>query len=388
MATLLLVVIYIAFIGLGIPDSLFGAAWPAIYQELDLPVSWANLVTIIISGGTIVSSLLSARLINRFGTALVTAVSTCLTALALLGFSCSDSMIWLCLLAVPLGLGAGAIDTALNNYVALHYNATQMSFLHCFYGIGVSVSPFLMSLALSAGSWRDGYRTVFWFQLGIAALTILSLPLWRRVHRSGTGGAEEEEPARTVGFFQLIRQRKVQMACLVFIGSCGLEYTCGNWGSTYLVQARGMGADDAAMLITFYYLGMTVGRFLSGVLANRLDSLRLIQIGQGVTLAAIVLILLPLPVGVAGVGLFLVGLGNGPLFPNMLHLTPRRFGRDVSQSVMGMQMAASYVGTLLAPTLFGLIAQQIDAGWFPVYLLALYAIMMAGSLLLDRKQKG
>ncbi|MDO4292544.1 MAG: MFS transporter, partial [Eubacteriales bacterium] len=236
MTTLLLLIIYIAFIGLGLPDSLFGAAWPAIYRELSLPVSWANAVTMLISGGTILSSLLSARLINRFKTGPVTAFSTSLTALALFGFSCSGSMLWLCLFAIPLGLGAGAIDTALNNYVALHYKALHMNLLHCFYGVGVSVSPFFMSLALAGGSWRSGYRTVFYCQLGIAFLTIVSLPLWRRVQSLPDSNPETEN--RTVPFSVLLRDPAVRSACLVFVGSCGLEYTCGTWGSTFLVSTR------------------------------------------------------------------------------------------------------------------------------------------------------
>ena len=382
MATLLLIVIYIAFIGLGIPDSLFGAAWPAIYAELDLPVSWANFVTMIISGGTIVSSLLSARLINRFGTAAVTAVSTAMTALALFGFSVSGSMLWLCLSAVPLGLGAGAIDTALNNYVALHYKATHMNFLHCFYGIGVSMSPFLMSLALSGGSWRGGYRSVFWFQLGIAVLTAVTLPLWKKAGHAAPDA--QQAAARTDSLFSLIRRPKVRRACMVFFGSCALEYTCGVWGSTFLVRVKGVSADTAALLITFYYVGIALGRFLSGVLASKVTSDRLVKRGQCAVAAAVFLLLLPLPAPVSAAGLFLTGLGNGPVFPNMLHLTPQYFGKEASQSVMGIQMAASYVGILLAPAVFGVIAQYAGASLFPLYLLLFYGVMAAGSLLLKR----
>lgn len=384
MATLLLIVIFIAFIGLGLPDSLFGAAWPAIYTEMALPVSWANFVTMIVSGGTIVSSLFSAKLINRFGTPAVTAVSTAMTAAALFGFSVSGSMVWLCLFAVPLGLGAGAIDTGLNNYVALHYKATHMNFLHCFYGIGVSLSPFLMSLALSNGSWRSGYRMVFWIQFAVAVLMIVSLPLWKKVGHTAEGDSQEK--SRTVPFRTLIRDSKVRMACLVFLGSCALEYTCGAWGSTFLVRAKGLEADKAALTITFYYVGMAVGRFLSGVLATKLTASQLVRIGQGVTLFAILLVILPLPAAVSGVGLFLIGLGNGPVFPNMLHLTPRIFGKEISQSVMGVQMSASYIGILLAPALFGVLAQHITAALFPYYLAILYALMLTGSLLLRKKQ--
>ncbi len=384
MTVLLLIVIYIAFIGLGIPDSLFGTAWPAIYTEFELPVSWANFVTLIISGGTAVSSLFSARLINRFGTDKITAVSTAMTALALFGFSCSGSMLWLCLCAIPLGLGAGAIDTALNNYIALYYKVTHMNFLHCFYGIGVSLSPFLMSLALSSGSWRRGYRTVFWFQLGIAVLVIFTLPLWKKVRHAPQRQAEGS--GRTISFFELIKMPKVQMAGMVFFGSCALEYTCGIWGSTFLVKAKGMALEAAALMITFYYIGIALGRLLSGVLAAHLPSRQLLKIGQGVTLAAIMVLLLPLPAVFSGVGLLLVGLGNSPLFPNMLHLTPENFGKEASQSVMGVQMAASCMGIMLAPALFGVVAQKIDAAFFPYYLLLMYLIMITGSLLMKWKQ--
>ena len=387
MATLLLIVIYIAFIGLGVPDSLFGTAWPAIYTDLNLPVSWASIVTIIVSCGTITSSLLSSWLISRFGTGKITAVSTLMTALALLGFSCSDSMLWLCLCAIPLGLGAGSIDTALNNYVALHYKASHMNFLHCFYGIGVSLSPYLMSLALSKGTWEGGYRAVFWFQLAIAALTVLALPLWKKV-RHAQNGEEEEETPRVLSFPALMKMPKVRMACLVFIGYCALEYTCGTLGSTFLVNAKGAAADTAARMVTFYYVGLALGRFLSGVLAGRLHSRQLVKIGQMILLAAVVSLFLPLPFAFCSVSLFFIGLGNGPIFPNMLHLTPELFGKDLSQAVIGAEMATSYIGVLLAPALFGLIAQNVTAALFPVYLLVLYALMITGTAASVYKKDG
>lgn len=387
MATLLLIVIYIAFIGLGVPDSLFGTAWPAIYTDLNLPVSWASIVTIIVSCGTITSSLLSSWLISRFGTGKITAVSTLMTALALLGFSCSDSMLWLCLCAIPLGLGAGSIDTALNNYVALHYKASHMNFLHCFYGIGVSLSPYLMSLALSKGTWEGGYRAVFWFQLAIAALTVLALPLWKKV-RHAQNGEEAEETPRVLSFPALMKMPKVRMACLVFIGYCALEYTCGTWGSTFLVNAKGAAADTAARMVTFYYVGLALGRFLSGVLAGRLHSRQLVKIGQTILLAAIASLFLPLPSAFCSVSLFFIGLGNGPIFPNMLHLTPELFGKDLSQAVIGAEMATSYIGVLLAPALFGLIAQNVTAALFPVYLLVLYALMITGTAASVYKKDG
>lgn len=382
-AVLLLLVIYIAFIGLGIPDSLFGTAWPAIYTELDLKVSWANFVTVLISGGTILSSLLANRLIGRFGTGMVTAVSTVLTAGALLGFSFSKSMLCFCLCAIPLGLGAGAIDTALNHYVALHYRAAHMNFLHCFYGIGVSLSPFLMSRALMNSSWRDGYHMIFWFQTAIAGLTVLSLPLWRRAHT--TEASTEEDKQQSIPLRSLIRNSQLQLVCTAYIGSCGLEYICGIWGSTFFVQAKGITAAMAAQAVMFYYVGMAVGRFLSGVLVSKMTSQRLIWIGQCITWIAVLGMLLPLPDVLTAGLLFLIGLGNGPIFPNLLHLTPQLFGRASSQSVIGVQMAASYLSILLMPALFGLVAEYISVTLFPYVLLVMLMIMVPGNLCIYKR---
>ncbi len=382
MGMILLLVIYIAFIGLGIPDSLFGTAWPAIYQELDLPVSWANFVTILISGGTIVSSLLSARALQYLGTAKITAISTTMTAIALLGFSYARSMIWLCLFAVPLGLGAGAIDTALNHYVAVHYKAAHMNFLHCFYGVGVSLSPFLMSIALSTGAWREGYRSVFWFQLGISILTIISLPVWKKVGHVTV--QKEDKSATTIGLFGLLRTAKVRSVCMIFIGSCAIEYTCGIWGSTFLVNDRGMAVDGAARTITFYYIGIALGRFLSGVLSAKITNRQFVQIGQGIILLAILMMIFPVFPIFSGIGLFLAGFGNAPIFPNMLYLTPQHFDSASSGAVIGVEMSASYIGIMLAPALFGLIAQNISIVYFPYYLLGMYSIMIIGSIFLDK----
>lgn len=385
MSTLLLIVIYITFIGLGIPDSLFGTAWPAIYSAFGVAISHANFVTSIISGGTILSSLLSTRLIKCFGTAKVTAVSTAMTAGALLGFSIAPNIIFLCLFAVPLGIGAGAIDTALNNYVALHYRAVHMNFLHCFYGIGVSLSPYLMSLMLSAtGNWRQGYQTVFWVQLGIAIMTIISIPLWKKVNSTDS---YEEENALVIGIIDLLKDLKVRRVCLVFLGSCAIEYTCGVWGSTFLVTEKQMAVDAAAKVIMFYYIGMALGRFSSGIFALKCTSQQMIKIGQCITLIAIALLLLPLsPIATSG-ALFLIGLGNGPIFPNMIHLTPENFGKERSQAVVSIQMSASYISILLAPVLFGLLAQFISLALFPYYLCAMLFIMLLGTFLTRKSIK-
>ncbi len=380
MSVVLLVVIYVAFVGLGIPDSLFGAAWPAMYPDLDVPVSWGSAVTMVTCCGTIVSSLSSAALINRFGTGRVTAVSTALTAAALLGFAVAPSFLWLCLLAVPLGLGAGAIDTALNNYVALHYHATHMNFLHCAYGVGITVSPFLMSLALSDGTWRDGYLEAAVVQAAIVAATVAILPLWSRVGHESAGEKDDDPAPRAASPLALVRRRDIRLACLVFMASVAIEGICNTWCASYLVSARGMAAGAAAGMVTVYYVGVTAGRFLSGVLANRLSSKQLVGLGQVITFVAVLVLLAPLPLSAAPVGLFLVGFGNSPLYPNMLHLTPRLFGRDLSQAVIGVQMAASYVGSLTLPPLFGLVAEQVGFWLFPVALLALSVVVLAAFL--------
>ncbi|HIT33579.1 MAG TPA: MFS transporter [Candidatus Faecousia intestinigallinarum] len=385
MATLLLVVIYIAFIGLGIPDSLFGTAWPAIYQDFGAPVYLGSIVSALVSGGTILCSFFSARIIKRFGTAAVSLVSTAITAAALLGFRFAPNVYWMFLFALPLGVGAGAIDTALNNYVALHYKAVHMNFLHCFFGIGVTVGPFFLSFALSGDAgWRGGYAINSYIQIGIALILLLSLPLWKKAgHRSSTGEAEQE----VVGFSKLIKQRKVRCACLMFLTSCGIEVTSGMWGSTFLVETKGLDAAAAAGFMTLYYFGIAFGRFLSGLLSGRIRPLRMVEIGQALVGAAIFLLFLPLPSTASGLVLFLIGCGIGPLFPNLLYNTPYAFGKKLSASVIAVQMTASYVGILGAPFLFGVLAQNISAGLFPIYLAMIFLLMMAASLLFQRQQK-
>lgn len=378
MATLLLIVIYVSFIGLGIPDSLFGTAWPAVYREFHLPISFASFVSMTICCGTIVSSVMSAKIIRLLGTGRVAAISTAMTAAALLGFSFSGSLPAMCLWAIPLGLGAGAIDTALNNYVALHYSARVMSFLHCFFGIGVTISPFVLSQVIDGEpGWRGGYRIAFGIQLAVAALLAVTLPVWGRVHPATEAGAQEQAKDLCLG--EIARIPGVKLMWTLFIASCAIECTCGNWASTFLVEVRHMAAEQAAGLVMLYYAGMALGRFLSGLLAARLDSWRIIGIGQAVLGAALAILLLPGAPWAAGTGLFLVGLGNGPLFPNFNYLTPRNFGQEASQAVMGTQMAASYAGILAAPAVCGVLGQAVHMGIFPVYLLVFYLIMLAAS---------
>lgn len=379
MATLLLIVIYVAFIGLGIPDSLFGTAWPAIYADFGLPISFGSFVTAITSFGTIISSVISGKLIKRFGTNLVSAFSTLLTAVALIGFSFSPNIWVMCALAVPLGIGAGAIDVALNNYVALHYSATHMSFLHCFYGVGVSLSPYIMSMVIKGSSgWRGGYRTAFVLQIMITALLFFTLPIWKKVHGAENDGSEEEK--EELSFFDIIKIPGVKHMCLLFFATCAIEFICGGYGSTFLVEYKHVSADKAATIIMIYYIGETLGRFLSGVLASKLHSWKIIKYGMIVLGVALVLLALPLPVYVSATAMFLIGLGNGPIFPNFNYLTPENFGSRVSQSVMGIQMSSAYVGIMLAPVICGILGQTFGMGVFPFYLLFFYVVMIPALL--------
>ncbi len=385
MATVLLIIIYLAFISLGLPDSLFGTAWPAIYPEWSLPFSMGSIITVIMTCGTITSSLFSSRVIARFGTGKVTAASTAMTAAALLGFSLSGSFLPLCFLAIPLGLGAGAIDTGLNNYVALHYTSSQMSLLHCFYGIGITISPYLMSrlLATPAG-WRGGYRSAFFIQLGIALILILTLPLWKKVSGKETA---EEVPAKVLSLRELARIPGVKNMWVLFLTSCGIENATNTWGSTFLVEVKGMAADHAAKAMIFYFVGFTLGRLLSGILATRLSCWKIIRMGLVVMGIAMVLLLLPLPGFTVVIALFLVGMGNSPLFPNFTYLTPQNFGADISQSVIGAQMAASNTGFLAAPLLCGLLGQIFGMGAFPFYLAALYICLTLGVANIQKTMK-
>ena len=382
MATILAVVIFISYIGLGIPDSLFGAAWPAIYSEMSLPVSYANFITVIHASGTIVSSLMSATLIKKLGTSKVTFISTLLTAVALLGFSLSDNIVWLCLSAIPLGLGAGSIDTALNNYVAVNYSAGQMSFLHTSYGVGVTVSPYLMSLAIGDGNWRGGYRMMFIFQISIAVLVLVTLPVWKKVKERK---AEPEVIQKTISIPEALKIKRVKPTLLMFMTSCAIEAICLVWGSTYLVEARGVTEEQGAECITFYFLGMTAGRFLSGVVSKKLTPKQIIVIGECITFIALMLIVSPLSLGFATVGLFMIGLGNGPLFPNLTHLVPVHFGFELSQSLIGLQMAASSVSVLLSPIIFGQIAEHIGSHLFPHILIILLVLTAAETYCLMKK---
>ncbi len=369
----LLVVIYIAFIGLGVPDSLIGSAWPAMHTEMGVSVEAVSVITFLISGCTVLSSMFSGRILNKLGTAKVTAFSTALTAAALFGFSVATSFAFLIPLAVCLGLGAGAIDSGLNNYVALHCKASHMNFLHCFYGVGVTLSPYLMSEALSDIGWRGGYRYAFYVQSVITLLLIVSLPLWKK-----TASAEqtEEESGVNLTFLQMAKKAEVRQVWLIMLATNAIEYACGVWGSTYLVTEKGFETKYGALALTIYYAGMSIGRFVSGLLSDKISTWKRIGIGAFILAPAIAIMLFPLPGAVTVVGLFFVGLGNGSIYPNMIHLTPHNFGKEVSQSIMGSQIAFAYIGVMLAPPMVSLISGVFGIGVYPVLLAVLYVIMV------------
>ena len=383
MATLLVIIIFATYVGLGIPDSLFGTAWPAIYTEFDLPISYSNFVTGIMYVGTIVSSLFSARLTKKFGTPLVVAFSTALTAIAILGFSFSKNMLMLCLCAIPLGFGAGGIDNVLNTYVALNYKATHVNFLHCSYGVGVTLSPFLMSLALkNSNNWQGGYRIMFFFQLALTVMCFLSIPIWKKVKEQKA----TEDETRVVSIPQLLKIPIARASLVIYFGSCAVESVCLAWGSTFLVNSKGLTPEKAAQMITFYFIGMTLGRFLSGVLVNKISPKKIIVVGESITLIAIILTFASNP-SIAGIGLFLIGLGNGPIFPNMTHLTPIHMGRDISQSFIGLQGAVSYISILLSPITFGVLAEKLSTDIFSVFQIIAFIITSVSTCVMLKQSK-
>ena len=371
MYTVLLVLIYLAFISLGLPDSLLGSAWPVIHETLSVPLSYAGLVSMIISGGTICSSLLSERLTKKLGANIVTVFSVCLTAIALYGFSVSTSFWVLCAWGIPYGLGAGAIDAALNNYVALHYNSRHMSWLHCFWGVGTIISPYIMSYALTTSGWQNGYRIVSVLQFGIALILLVTLPVWKV-------NTKREQKAETavVGLQGVLKIKGVPQMLTGLFSYCALETTLLMWTSSYLIGAKGISAERAAAFASLFCIGITAGRFLSGLISEKLGDYRLIQIGTAVLLTGCMAVILPLPVDVVALAGFVVmGLGCAPIYPSIIHATPANFGEANSQAVIGIQMASAYVGSTFMPPVFGLIANYISIRLLPFYVLLFIVLM-------------
>ncbi len=376
MYALLLAVIYVAFVSLGLPDSLIGSGWPVMHGDLGVPIAFAGIVTMMIAVGTVVASLLSERLTRRYGAGLVTAVSVALTAAALLGFSFSGSFWLLCLWAIPYGLGAGAVDAALNNYVALHYAARHMNWLHSFWGVGASISPFIMSYAITANlGWPAAYRTVGVIQVVLAAALFLSLPLWGKVHAKVAAPAPDaagEEPAADRGghvpLRTALRIPGVALILVAFFSYCALESTSLIWAATYLVGERGVTPATAAAFGALYILGVTGGRFLAGFFADRVGDRALIRGGFLAVGLGAAMIALPLGTDVVALaGLVVAGVGSAPVYPAIIHSTPVNFGRRNSQAVIGIQMAAAYTGATLAPPLFGALATWLGMWLFPFF---------------------
>lgn len=376
--TILLVLIYLAFIGLGLPDSLLGAAWPQLRIDIGAPLSGAGMVSMIVTAGTIVSSLVSARVIRRFGTGKVTAVSTALTAAALLGYAFAPAYWWLCIMAIPLGLGAGAVDAALNNFVALHYKAHHMSWLHCFWGLGATAGPILLSVFLARPQgWRTGIRSIGLLQLALVVVLTVSLPLWRKVTEKNEIGSDATSEA--VSNREALRLRGLPAALLTFFCYCGAELGCGLWASSFLVASRGVAPAQAAGWVSLYYAGITAGRFFSGFAMHRLTCPAMIRLGGLTSLAGCVMLVLPLPTVFSAVALVLIGLGCAPVYPCMIHETPARFGEANSQTAMGLQMATAYCGSTLMPPLLGLLAQLVSVTVFPWFLMVLFGLMLVAS---------
>ncbi|MGM0214512.1 MFS transporter [Enterococcus sp. AZ109] len=384
MFNLLLVIIYLAFISLGLPDSLVGSAWPIMHQDLQVPLSAVGVVTMIIAGGTIVSSLFSDRLTRKFGTGWVTAISVLTTALALFGFSTASAFWMLCLWAIPYGVGAGAVDAALNNYVAVHYASRHMNWLHCFWGVGASISPYIMGFGLAHyHSWNLGYLLVAVLQLALTIALFFSIPLWNKQKNNDAVSAVSAGPALSLG--QILKIKGVPFVLMTFFGYCALEMTTGLWASSYLVQFRGIEVETAARFASLFYLGITFGRFLCGFISDRLGDKQLIRLGLFLLSLGILLIFLPLPVDLFALsGLVLTGIGCAPIYPAIIHATPANFGKEHSQAVIGVEMASAYLGTTFMPPLFGLIAEKISLGLYPIYLLLLALLMLVMSEKLNR----
>lgn len=373
MYTLLLLLIYLAFISLGLPDSLLGSAWPVIHQELQVPLSYAGAVTMIISFGTICSSLMSERLTKEFGVNIVTVCSVLLTAIALYGFSTASAFWMLCLWGIPYGLGAGAIDAALNNYVALHYNSRHMSWLHCFWGVGTIISPYIMSYALTTSVWQNGYRMVSFLQMGITVILFVTLPVWKVNRKENEQKAGQ---AAVIGIGGALKIKGVPQLLLGFFSYCSLESTLLLWSSSYLVGAKGVTAQKAAAFASLFCIGITAGRFLSGFVTERLGDYNLIRIGTGIMLLGCIALILPVKTDVVALGgLVVMGLGCAPVYPSIIHATPDNFGAQNSQAIIGIQMASAYVGSTFMPPVFGLIANHISVSLMPFFVLFFIVLM-------------
>lgn len=376
MTSLLIVIIYLAFISLGLPDGLLGSAWPVMYGEFNVPVSYAGIVSTIICIGTIISSLQSDRLTRKLGTGKVTALSVATTAIALFGFASSHSFLAVCLWAIPYGFGAGCVDAALNNYVALHYESYHMSWLHCMWGLGATVGPYIMGWVLTGGqAWNVGYQYVGIIQIVLTAILIFSLSLWKGRTVQNQDGEEVEMESKALSLPEIIRIPGAKEIMVAFFCYCGLEQTAGLWASSYLVLQRGIDVETAAQFASLFYLGITIGRGICGFITMKLNDRQMIRLGFGIIGIGIAILILPLGETMALAGLVMVGLGCAPVYPCIIHSTPDHFGEENSQAIIGVQMASAYIGSAALPPLFGLIANHIHPGLYPFYLAVILILM-------------
>lgn len=373
MYTLLLALIYLAFISLGLPDSLLGSGWPVMHEVFEVPVPFMGIVTMVISGCTIISSLVSDKLTRKFGTSMVTVVSVFLTAVALFGFSFATKFWQLLVLAIPYGLGAGAIDAALNNYVALHYNSRHMSWLHCFWGVGTIISPFVMSYTLSTSVWNNGYRFISFIQLGIGILLLLTLPVWK-IHKNKTA---TEEGTQSIGIIGALKIKGVWSLLLGFFAYCAAEATAMGWASTYFSEAKGIDGETAAAYASLVFIGLTLGRFVGGFLMDKFGDRKMILLGTFLAVCGIVCLLISADKEVLSViGFIIIGFGYAPIYPCIIHSTPGNFGAENSGAIIGIQMASAYVGSTFMPPLYGLLGRWLGYGMMPLYLLMFIALMI------------
>lgn len=374
MYILLILLIYLAFISLGLPDLLLGSGWPVMHIQFDVPLSSAGIVAMLISGGTIISSLMSAKITKRLGTGLITTLSVFITALALFGFSISTHFYMLCIWAIPYGLGAGAIDAALNNYVALHYSSRHMNWLHCFWGVGTIISPYIMSYFLTQNSdWNGGYKFVSFIQIAITLILLICLPLWKKAHPITY---HDEKKSNTLSLKEAFKIKGVKEILIGFFSYCAAEGTVMLWVSSYLVEAKKITAETAAAFASFFFIGITVGRFISGIISNKISDKKLIQIGTGIIILGIIFISIPIKISTpALLGFIIMGLGCAPIYPAIIHSTPKNFGKENSQSIIGIQMASAYVGSTFIPPIFGLIANYININLLSIFLMFFVVLM-------------
>lgn len=376
MTNLLIGIIYLAFISLGLPDAVLGGSWPTMYQEFDVPVSFAGIVTVIISLGTIVSSLMSDRMTYKLGTGKVTAISVATTAIALFGFSISHSFIELCLWAIPYGLGAGGVDASLNNYVAVHYSSRIMSWLHCMWGVGAMTGPYVLGFVLTGGgTWNTGYKVIALIQVALTIVLVVSLPLWKK-RETVVNEAGEEVPAKALSLKEIFSIKGAKDIMLAFFCYCAVEQTAGLWASSYMVLHMGVAEQVAASYASMFYIGMTIGRFISGFITAKLNDKEMIRLGMGILFVGILVVFLSGSEYIVAAGFVIIGLGCAPIYPCIIHSTPSIFGADKSQAIIGVQMASAYVGTLLMPSLFGIIANHITVALLPGYLMVIFVVMV------------